>query len=126
MPGCYYSRKTKNLLIQFEEILENIHLSNEKLVSTQQTRYIEAFMLVYSTYMNELLTLNQMVTEDEVQEAITLEDEIISTQYIYNSLCNSMWNNLAKNTSAIQVCQDHNENGKYLFRRETLMFYNKL
>ncbi|KAI9341288.1 hypothetical protein BD770DRAFT_431181 [Pilaira anomala] len=37
------------------------------------------------------LALKQMATEDEIQEAITLEDEIISTH-------------------VIQVCRDHNEN----------------
>ncbi|KAI9339749.1 hypothetical protein BD770DRAFT_431538 [Pilaira anomala] len=142
LPGCYYSKKTKNLLIQFEEILENIHLSNEKLVSTQQTRYIEAFiMLIYFTYMNELVIVNgplesatkrsneenkywnyTLIEKKLLESSIGPKDDL--KKIVYKS--GWLWNNLAKNTSVIQVCQDHNEDGEYLFHRKTLTLYNTL
>ncbi|MBM6387643.1 MAG: hypothetical protein JSY10_27300 [Paenibacillus sp.] len=57
------------------------------------------------------LTLNQVVTEfdsnNEDQEAIIIQEEIIPTQNIYDSLTFNMWSNITEDSSLIQLCDKH-------------------
>lgn len=59
------------------------------------------------------LTLNQVVTEsgldEEDQEAIVIRNEIIHIPHIYDSLSLSMWCNVVKDTSLLQLCDVHNK-----------------
>ncbi|KAI9363075.1 hypothetical protein BD770DRAFT_407438 [Pilaira anomala] len=72
-------------------------MQGERLLSVIQKQYKLKFPIKSCVLLAQLhedyvqLALKQMATEDEIQEAITLEDEIISTH-------------------VIQVCRDHNEN----------------
>lgn len=220
----YYFQKTKKLAIEFGDILNKGFSSQEILISTQDPKYIEAFMLLYFGYINEIvlsglyteqpnvdntrtrigylvsmekrllnsivgtkkhlkelvfesglvknndeykklriitqgegllpaiqkqiklelpikscfvlaqlhenhvqLTLNQVVTDiglgdDEAQEAIVLQDEIVSIENMYETLCINMWSNITQNTNLVQFCYLHCENDETLF---TLIPKNK-
>ncbi|KAI9362633.1 hypothetical protein BD770DRAFT_440586 [Pilaira anomala] len=217
----YYFKQTKKLAIEFGEILNKGFSSEEIFISTQDPKYIEAFMLLYFGYINEIvlsglfteqpnvdntrarigylvsmdkrllnsivgtkkhlkelvfesglvknndefkklriitqgegllpaiqkqiklklpikscfvlaqlhenhvqLTLNQVMTDigledDEAQEAIILQDKIVPIENIYKSLCISMWNNIAQNTSLVQFCHLHCGNNENLFALTT-------
>lgn len=71
------------------------------------------------------LTLNQVVTESDVedkeeeQESIILLDKIIHVQNVYDSLCLNMWNNVLESCGVIQLCDIHDERGD---TAETLLF----
>ncbi|KAG2237166.1 hypothetical protein INT48_004668 [Thamnidium elegans] len=72
---------------------------------------LKSFFIVARFYEDYVqLTLNQIVTEfslDDDQEVIIITDKIIHIPNIYDSLCLNMWNNIAEDSSLIQLCDTH-------------------
>lgn len=55
------------------------------------------------------LVLNQVVTEEEDQEAIVIQDETIPIPNIYDSLFLNMWDSIIEDSSLIQLRDTHNK-----------------
>ncbi|KAG2237963.1 hypothetical protein INT48_002524 [Thamnidium elegans] len=75
---------------------------------------IQSILNVENNTKSLLLTLNQVVTEfnldeDQYQEAIIIRDKIIRIPNIYNSLCLNLWTNIIEDKSLIQLCDTHKE-----------------
>ncbi|GAA5812706.1 hypothetical protein MFLAVUS_006164 [Mucor flavus] len=62
------------------------------------------------------LSLHQVVTastsEEKEQESIIVQDEILAIPNIYDSMCESMWRNLAQDSGLIELCEMHNTSDK--------------
>ncbi|KAG2233261.1 hypothetical protein INT48_001710 [Thamnidium elegans] len=73
---------------------------------------LKSFFVVAQLHKDYVqLTLNQVVTESgsdqEDQETIIIQEEIIHTPNIYDSLCFNMWSNITEDSSLIQLCDTH-------------------
>ncbi|GAA5811690.1 hypothetical protein MFLAVUS_005131 [Mucor flavus] len=107
------------------DILNVDRQNKDVLVSTQQQVYIKSWQQLqrrlFGTednlrdriYASNLLTLSQVVTEsgseNGYQEAVIIQEEIITIPNIYDSLCLIMWKNIAEDSSVIQLCDTHEE-----------------
>ncbi|KAI8065964.1 hypothetical protein BDF21DRAFT_114766 [Thamnidium elegans] len=100
--------KKLRIILQGEGILGNIRQSL-KLQFPLKSFFVLAQL--HESYI--YLTLNQVVTksglDEEDQEAIIIQDEVIHIPHIYGSLSLSMWYNIIKDTSLIQLCDIHSK-----------------
>ncbi|KAI9247753.1 hypothetical protein EDC94DRAFT_625549 [Helicostylum pulchrum] len=69
---------------------------------------VKSFFVVAHLHEDYIqLNLNQVVAEEEDQEAFIIQDEIVRIPNVYTSLCLNMWNNIVEENSLVQMCGKH-------------------